>query len=159
MEFKPGKYPFTSADSGRRYVLTILDSKGDENSFRCSCRGFTYHGHCKHVGDAILFSEIPVGQLNSDDSNDTTHNKEKHTMKKNHNQPAATSKKVVVRRRRPAFPMGVPLNIKVAGERTMRKGVRLAQHPSDPTLVRVLTGSRGRPSHLPVASIEKVRAL
>jgi hypothetical protein len=65
----------------------------------------------------------------------------------------------VVRRPRLGFPTGVPCNVKVAGERAMRKGVVLTPDPTDSSRVRVLTGRRGRPSVLPVESIEKVRAL
>jgi len=173
--FKPGKYQFVSGDSGRRYTLTILDSAGDENFFRCSCRGFAFHGHCKHVEEAILFSEIPDGQLN----NDNNTNKKESTMSKKSTATAAPVKnrKVVVvkrqktqeeptparkhaaRRRSLGFPLDVPVNVKVTGERAMRKGITLTAHPSDPTLVRVLTGGRGRPSHLAVSDIERVRAL
>lgn len=68
-----------------------------------------------------------------------------------------------VARRRPSpldgTPLGVPLNLKVKGERAMRKNVILREHPTDPYLVRVLTGGRGRPSHLNVEDIERVRVL
>lgn len=70
---------------------------------------------------------------------------------------AATRK--IVRRRRPGFALDVPVNVKVKGERTMRKGVSLSLHPSDSSLVVVHTGRRGRPAHLSLSRIEKVRAL
>jgi hypothetical protein len=68
-----------------------------------------------------------------------------------------TAVKKVVRQPRYQFPVGVPVNVKVAGERAMRKQVVLV--PLDKDTVRVFTGSRGRPAHLPVQSIERVRAL
>lgn len=74
-----------------------------------------------------------------------------------------TAKKVVVvRKSRPAkfsFPIGVPVNVKVKGERTMMKHVTLAPVPDDSTAVKVLTGRRGRPAILSVSNIERVRAL
>ena len=60
---------------------------------------------------------------------------------------------------KPSFALGVPCNVKVVGERTMRKNVVLDLHPSDPEMVVVRTGRRGRPAHLALSSIEKVRAL
>lgn len=65
----------------------------------------------------------------------------------------------IVRRNRPTFNLNVPCNVKVKGERTMRKGVVLVQHPTDPTMVLVRTGHRGRPANLPVADVERVRVL
>lgn len=71
------------------------------------------------------------------------------------------SKKVikVVRKARPKFPLNVPVNVKVEGERVMRKNVVLTMHPSDPSKVNVKTGRRGRPAILSLSNIEKVRAL
>lgn len=53
--------------------------------------------------------------------------------------------------------LDVPVNVKVRGEKAMRKGVTLAAN--DGESVRVLTGKRGRPATLPVEQIEKTRAL
>jgi hypothetical protein len=57
------------------------------------------------------------------------------------------------------IPVGVPVNVKVRGERTMLKGVTLHQHATNKSLLTVRTGGRGRPSHLPIDRIESVRAL
>ena len=74
-----------------------------------------------------------------------------------------TAKKVVVVRKSRApkfsFPVGVPVNVKVAGERVMMKHVTLVPIPDDNTAVKVMTGRRGRPAILSVSSIERVRAL
>lgn len=56
------------------------------------------------------------------------------------------------------LPLDVPANIKVKGEKTMRKGVTLVDN-GDGATVRVKTGKRGRPATLAVESIEKARAL
>jgi hypothetical protein len=70
------------------------------------------------------------------------------------------SRKVVVRRsHKPSFALGVPVNVKIKGERAMRKHVVLDVHPSDPFKVVVKTGQRGRPAHVSLDSIERVRAL
>jgi hypothetical protein len=70
----------------------------------------------------------------------------------------ATTRKVkIVRKPRFEFPVGVPVNVKVEGERALRRHVVLM--PLDKHTVRVLTGTRGRPSHLPVQSIQRVNAL
>ena len=74
----------------------------------------------------------------------------------------ATKKVVIVRKSRApkfSFPVGVPVNVKVKGERVMMKHVTLAPVPDDSSAVKVLTGRRGRPAILPVANIERVRAL
>lgn len=57
------------------------------------------------------------------------------------------------------LPLGVKVNVKVAGERTMRKSVILTAHTDRDNIVLVKTGGRGRPSHLPVEKIEKTRVL
>lgn len=57
------------------------------------------------------------------------------------------------------FSVGVPVNVKVAGERTMLKGVTLLPIEGERGKVKVLSGGRGRPRHLPVEMIERVRAL
>lgn len=57
------------------------------------------------------------------------------------------------------LPLGKVVNVKVAGERVMRKNVILVAHPLRENTVQVRTGSRGRPSNLPVEQIERVRAL
>lgn len=74
---------------------------------------------------------------------------------------ATTTARKIVRRRKTAvgLPLNVPVNVKVRGERAMRKSVVLGLHPSDPFQVVVHTGRRGRPAHLPVAKIEKFRVL
>lgn len=69
------------------------------------------------------------------------------------------ARKVIVRSKKPSFTLGVPLNVKVQGERAMRKNVVLDIHPTDSEFVVVRTGTRGRPAHLALASIEKVRVL
>ena len=56
------------------------------------------------------------------------------------------------------LPLDVPANIKVEGEKVMRKCVTLVDN-GDGKSVRVLTGKRGRPATLPVESIVKARAL
>lgn len=58
-----------------------------------------------------------------------------------------------------SFPLNVPVNVKVQGERTMLKQVRLVPVDDSREVVKVLTGHRGRPSLLPIAQIERVRAL
>lgn len=50
-----------------------------------------------------------------------------------------------------------PANVKVKGEKAMRKGVTLKAIDSE--TVKVLTGKRGRPGTLAVERIEKTRAL
>jgi hypothetical protein len=57
-----------------------------------------------------------------------------------------------------ALPLDVPVNVKVKGERQMRKAVTLIDN-GDGAQVRVKTGKRGRPATLAVENIEKVRAL
>lgn len=86
------------------------------------------------------------------------------TVKRSSDHKAHRNRKVVkVVRRRPSpldeTPLGVPLNVKVKGERTMLKHVTLDVHPTDPYMVVVRTGQRGRPKHLHVESIERVRVL
>lgn len=76
----------------------------------------------------------------------------------------ATRKVRVVRKHHPRaagqrLPIGVPVNVKVKGERTMRKGVVLTTHPSDPFRVTVHTGRRGRPAFLAIENIERFRVL
>lgn len=69
------------------------------------------------------------------------------------------SKKIVVVKKssKAQFPLRVPVNVKVAGERTMRKNVTLL--PASGGAFKVLTGRRGRPAVLTADQIEKVRAL
>jgi hypothetical protein len=50
------------------------------------------------------------------------------------------------------------VNVKVKGEKTMRKGVTLRDN-GDGKSVRILTGKRGRPATIETAAIERVRAL
>lgn len=69
----------------------------------------------------------------------------------------ATRKVRVVRK--PRLPLGVPVNVKVKGERAMRKSVVLTQHPEFKHVLVVHTGRRGRPSHLHTSEVERVRAL
>jgi hypothetical protein len=57
------------------------------------------------------------------------------------------------------LPLNKAVNIKVAGERVMRKNVVLVPSPSVPGAVLVRTGRRGRPAVLPVEQIEKFRVL
>ena len=75
-----------------------------------------------------------------------------------------TKKVVIVRRstvksRKPRFPfpVEVPVNVKVQGQRAMLKGVTLV--PVEKGKIKVLTGTRGRPSFLTTEQIVKVRAL
>jgi hypothetical protein len=70
----------------------------------------------------------------------------------------ATRKVRIVKKGAKSFPLNVPVNIKVQGERSMRKNVILTHGPTK-GLVAVRTGRRGRPAHLDVAMIERVRAL
>lgn len=56
-------------------------------------------------------------------------------------------------------PLHVPVNVKVTGERTMLKQVRLEPLGDSRDVVKVLTGTRGRPRLLPVSEIERVRVL
>ena len=58
---------------------------------------------------------------------------------------------------RQVLPLDKPVNVKVAGQRTMLKSVTLV--PNDSETVKVRTGRRGRPMILPVSNIERVRAL
>lgn len=77
------------------------------------------------------------------------------------------SKKVVVVRKTavkktPVFkgvPVGVPVNLLLDGERTMRKSVVLRPHATNKSLLTIHTGRRGRPSHVLPSQIKKVRAL
>jgi hypothetical protein len=55
--------------------------------------------------------------------------------------------------------LDVPANVKVKGEKAMRKNVVLTRDPDRADVVRVKTGKRGRPASLPVESIERTRAL
>jgi hypothetical protein len=161
-------FAFVSADSGNTYTLTLAPVVTETDEWiKCNCRGFRQHGNCKHAQDVIDFGILPesASQVSSPTTHHNKENKMNTTKKVVRNTAAA--KKVVVRRARKssdvpvsgAFPLDVPVNVKVAGERAMRKGVRLSAHPTDDTLVRVLSGGRGRPAHLPVSSIEKVRVL
>lgn len=70
----------------------------------------------------------------------------------------STTKKIVRRRKFP-FPVNVECNVKVQGQRTMMKHVRLVPFPEGTEMVKVLTGNRGRPMHLNVEQIERVRPL
>lgn len=56
-----------------------------------------------------------------------------------------------------AVPLEVPVNVKVKGEKAMRKNVVLIEN--DAESVRVRTGKRGRPARLPVESILSTRTL
>lgn len=56
-----------------------------------------------------------------------------------------------------ALVLDTPANVKVKGERAMRKGVTLVRNTAD--TVRVKTGKRGRPATLSVDEIESTRAL
>lgn len=69
----------------------------------------------------------------------------------------ATRKVRVVRK--PRVPLNVPVNVKVEGEKRMRKNVTLSVHPDDSDWLVVRTGRRGRPSHLHPSQIVKVTAL
>jgi hypothetical protein len=70
-----------------------------------------------------------------------------------------TKKRVIVRHKKFPFPVNVECNVKVQGQRTMLKHVRLVPFPEGNEMVKVLTGHRGRPMHLPVEQIERVRPL
>lgn len=71
------------------------------------------------------------------------------------------SKKVIIRKKpvHPTVKVGVPVNVKVEGTRTVLKRVTLAPIDGRTDAVKVMTGRRGRPSILQVASIERVRVL
>lgn len=55
--------------------------------------------------------------------------------------------------------LDVPVNVKVKGEKAMRKGVTLTRDPESKSAVRVLTGKRGRPATLDAEQIERHRVL
>lgn len=56
-----------------------------------------------------------------------------------------------------ALALDTPANVKVKGEKAMRKGVTLVKN--DAKSVRVKTGKRGRPATLLIEQIESTRAL
>lgn len=56
-----------------------------------------------------------------------------------------------------ALALDTPANVKVKGEKSMRKGVTLVKN--DAKSVRVKTGKRGRPATLLIEQIESTRAL
>lgn len=56
-------------------------------------------------------------------------------------------------------PLGVPVNVKVQGEKAQRKGVTLIEDPNSDAQVRVRTGKPGRPGALPLDKIKAVRVL
>ncbi len=174
------------AESGRTYRLTTV-KKGKGLATSCSCPGFRRWSKCKHATAAVEGTPfVKSAKVVTDDTTTTEENTmskkskktaapatksaSKVTKTKKVQQPVATSKKVVkvtktepvakkVRAPKFAFPVGVPVNVKVVGERTMRKDVTLVAHPERRDVVLVKTGRRGRPSMLAVESIERARAL
>lgn len=71
-----------------------------------------------------------------------------------------SASKKPVRKPRFKFATNTPVNVKVAGERRMMKSVVLVPfEDGSKDRVKVLTGRVGRPMHLPVESIERVRVL
>ena len=162
--FQPGSFKFRSPDSGRTYTMTITN-RGQGQHIECSCPGFRRWFQCKHVHTAKNFGELPES---ASPTQETASQHAKHVMKEQYEMNAATTatRKVrIVKKSTPpkyrvgrqVLPLDKPVNVKVAGQRTMLKSVTLV--PNDSETVKVRTGRRGRPMILPVSNIERVRAL
>lgn len=176
------------AESGRTYRLTTV-KKGKGLVTSCSCPGFRRWSKCKHATAAVEGTPfVKSAKMIDTTTEENTMSKKskktaapatksaskvtKVTKTKKVAQPVASSKRPVVkvtktepvatkkvRAPKFAFPVGVPVNVKVAGEKTMRKDVTLVAHPERRDVVLVKTGKRGRPSMLAVENIERARAL
>lgn len=57
------------------------------------------------------------------------------------------------------IPFGKPVTVRVKGQSKRLSRVTLLPFEGDTSKVRVLTGRRGRPQHLPVDRITEVRVL
>jgi hypothetical protein len=167
---------FVSGDSGRTYQIARV-MKRNKPIVACTCPGFSRWKRCKHSTEVIETGKMPKGVtviLNRENFDKRLVEGPKKPAaakvpaKKTGKVSASPKKPVqkVVKPRTKKIMVGgaplvlnAPVNIKVAGERVMRKNVILALNESKPGFVMVKTGSRGRPANLDVTVIEKFRAL
>lgn len=159
---------FVSGDSGRTYQIARV-MKRNKPIVACTCPGFSRYKHCKHSDAVIESGKMPKGErfvlLMENFEKRLVHNPKPAAAKV----AKVTKPKVSASPKKPvgkrvmiggiALPFGVPVNIKVAGERAMRKNVVLIRREDKPNTVFVKTGGRGRPANLDVTLIERFRAL